>query len=372
MDVSTQTRCQVLRKHFSQQTRGEAGWDGQEERGEEEVERFERMSGKRIRQRLGGKKKKALTQNSDTQTQGAKSKGTQTFVWRLMNVDLEKRHQPSRGRVLEQITRHRQHEQICSEMALPKMVSPMSDDSPPSKPTKEEQIKQKREEEAEKRKRYKTEVEKTEEEWKTWKIGEFVWTNKKEGSENIERKEVIRKKNDAKKEEDNGRDKKQTTMRLLKKIGVQQKETINKKGTKPQEKEETNAKGRQITREGNNNEKLRKEADVIKNCSNHRYETLQDRKWINDEVINDYLVLIVEQNKDRKIHCMSSFFYEHLRIGGHISVKRWTRKTSLFTFDLILIPLHFGNHWCLATIDLEKKKPSASTTVCLERIKAVW
>ena len=36
-------------------------------------------------------------------------------------------------------------------------------------------------------------------------------------------------------------------------------------------------------------------------------------------------------------------------------MKRWTRKVDIFSFDLILVPVHLGMHWCLATIDLKRK-----------------
>ena len=45
----------------------------------------------------------------------------------------------------------------------------------------------------------------------------------------------------------------------------------------------------------------------------------------------------------------------HLIIIGHVAIKRWTKKIDIFSFDLILIPVHLGMHWCLATIDLKRK-----------------
>lgn len=36
-------------------------------------------------------------------------------------------------------------------------------------------------------------------------------------------------------------------------------------------------------------------------------------------------------------------------------VRRWTKKVDLFSYDLILIPVHLGMHWCLAVIDIENK-----------------
>ena len=36
---------------------------------------------------------------------------------------------------------------------------------------------------------------------------------------------------------------------------------------------------------------------------------------------------------------------------GHTAVKRWTRKVDIFTFDILLVPVHLGFHWCLAVVD---------------------
>ncbi|KAG0412905.1 hypothetical protein HPB47_009950 [Ixodes persulcatus] len=40
---------------------------------------------------------------------------------------------------------------------------------------------------------------------------------------------------------------------------------------------------------------------------------------------------------------------------GHSVVRRWSRKMDLFSYDIVLVPLHFTMHWRLATIDFRKK-----------------
>ena len=32
-------------------------------------------------------------------------------------------------------------------------------------------------------------------------------------------------------------------------------------------------------------------------------------------------------------------------------MKRWTRKVDVFSYDLLLVPVHLGMHWCLAVVD---------------------
>ncbi|MED6244681.1 hypothetical protein ATANTOWER_020934 [Ataeniobius toweri] len=93
--------------------------------------------------------------------------------------------------------------------------------------------------------------------------------------------------------------------------------------------------------------------------------TLQEGGWLNDEVINFYLSLIMERRSSDsgrlKVYTFNTFFYPKLRggaggqAGGHVAVKRWTKAVDLFMFDLILVPLHLGVHWALAVIDLKLK-----------------
>ena len=82
-------------------------------------------------------------------------------------------------------------------------------------------------------------------------------------------------------------------------------------------------------------------------------------QWLNDEIINFYFNLIAEHaNSDG--HCraypMSSLFYLKLMEAGYNGVRRWTSKIDLLAYDVILIPIHLGMHWCLAVIDCEKKE----------------
>ncbi|KAM9709112.1 sentrin-specific protease 2 isoform 2-T2 [Menidia menidia] len=93
--------------------------------------------------------------------------------------------------------------------------------------------------------------------------------------------------------------------------------------------------------------------------------TLQEGGWLNDEVINFYLSLIMERCSGEgariKVYSFSTFFFPKLRgggggqTGGHVAVKRWTKAVDLFLFDLVLVPLHLGVHWALAVIDFKLK-----------------
>jgi len=86
--------------------------------------------------------------------------------------------------------------------------------------------------------------------------------------------------------------------------------------------------------------------------------TLQGLNWLNDEVINFYLQMIVKRSEGEgqpKVWAFSTFFYPKLVDGSHATVKRWTKKVDLFSCSLVLVPVHLGMHWCLAVIDVEHK-----------------
>lgn len=87
--------------------------------------------------------------------------------------------------------------------------------------------------------------------------------------------------------------------------------------------------------------------------------TLADNQWLNDEVVNFYMSLLVERTKQNgnlpKLYAFNTFFFTKLATGGHAAVRRWTRKVDLFAYDVILVPLHSSMHWCLATVDFRKK-----------------
>jgi len=86
--------------------------------------------------------------------------------------------------------------------------------------------------------------------------------------------------------------------------------------------------------------------------------TLKGLQWLNDEVINFYMQMIVTrsgQGNLPKVYACTTFFYPKLKDGGHASVKRWTKKVDIFDHAIILVPVHLGMHWCLAIIDMQRK-----------------
>jgi len=89
-------------------------------------------------------------------------------------------------------------------------------------------------------------------------------------------------------------------------------------------------------------------------------DTLKGLNWLNDEVINFYMQMIVargarEDNKYPKVFAYNTFFYSTYKDNGYSRVRRWTKKEDIFSYDLLLVPVHLGMHWCLATIDVANK-----------------
>ncbi|KAE8626805.1 hypothetical protein XENTR_v10006762 [Xenopus tropicalis] len=86
--------------------------------------------------------------------------------------------------------------------------------------------------------------------------------------------------------------------------------------------------------------------------------TLHSLNWLNDEIINFYMNLIMERSKRKglpKVHAFNTFFFTKLKSAGYQAVKRWTKKVDIFSMNILLVPIHLGVHWCLAVVDFRKK-----------------
>ncbi|XP_034050949.1 sentrin-specific protease 2 isoform X2 [Thalassophryne amazonica] len=103
---------------------------------------------------------------------------------------------------------------------------------------------------------------------------------------------------------------------------------------------------------------------AFKLCITRRdLSTLQEGGWLNDEVMNFYLSLVMErcsgETPGLKVYSFSTFFLPKLQggsggqPGGHSAVKRWTKTVDIFLYDLILVPLHLGVHWAITVIDVK-------------------
>uniref|UniRef100_A0A0B6Z4U0 Ubiquitin-like protease family profile domain-containing protein n=1 Tax=Arion vulgaris TaxID=1028688 RepID=A0A0B6Z4U0_9EUPU len=87
-------------------------------------------------------------------------------------------------------------------------------------------------------------------------------------------------------------------------------------------------------------------------------KTLSGLSWLNDEVINFYMNLLMrsgELGERAKLYAFNTFFYPKVKTGGHSAVKRWTKNINIFAVHYIIIPVHLGVHWCLCVADMQKK-----------------
>jgi len=88
-------------------------------------------------------------------------------------------------------------------------------------------------------------------------------------------------------------------------------------------------------------------------------QRLSGYEWLNDEVINFYLSMLKERSTNSTTKCLfyNSFFYT-LYQKGYARVRRWSTKANvdIFEMDKVIFPVHLGNHWCTAVINLRDKK----------------
>ncbi|RWS31404.1 sentrin-specific protease 1-like protein [Leptotrombidium deliense] len=92
---------------------------------------------------------------------------------------------------------------------------------------------------------------------------------------------------------------------------------------------------------------------IVNNLKRSDLHTLLGLNWLNDEIINEYFTLI-EKTFDG-VKCLNTFFYKRLKSNGFQGVKRWTKKFDLFSYSLVLIPLHLQVHWTLISISMDDK-----------------
>ena len=57
----------------------------------------------------------------------------------------------------------------------------------------------------------------------------------------------------------------------------------------------------------------------------------------------------------RSVYAFSTFFFSRLMDAGYSAVRRWTKKVDLFSYSLVLVPIHLGLHWSLAALDMAAK-----------------
>lgn len=57
-----------------------------------------------------------------------------------------------------------------------------------------------------------------------------------------------------------------------------------------------------------------------------------------------------------KVFAMNTFFFGKFQREGYAGVRRWTRNDDIFSYDIVLVPIHIGGiHWCMSVIHMGSK-----------------
>ncbi|XP_059574154.1 sentrin-specific protease 1 isoform X2 [Alligator mississippiensis] len=124
----------------------------------------------------------------------------------------------------------------------------------------------------------------------------------------------------------------------------------------PEITEEMEKEIRSVFRGGNQDEVLSEAFRLT--ITRKDIQTLNHLNWLNDEIINFYMNLLMERSKEKglpTVHAFNTFFFTKIKTAGYQAVKRWTKKVDIFSVDILLVPIHLGVHWCLAVVDFRKK-----------------
>jgi Ulp1 family protease len=79
---------------------------------------------------------------------------------------------------------------------------------------------------------------------------------------------------------------------------------------------------------------------------------LRGREWVNDQVINAYISLMVSRCA-RNIGYTNTFFYHKLERDGPEAASCWhgIKGAPISRYDIFIIPVCIGVHWILAAFD---------------------
>jgi len=121
----------------------------------------------------------------------------------------------------------------------------------------------------------------------------------------------------------------------------------------------------------------------MKTCFNapiyqHQLHCLRDGEWLNDEVINFFLSILLSKTQLEfknatpektipKVWIWNTHFY--VKLSGEIpnkntheysygNVRKWTKrkKIDVLTLDRMIVPIHAGVHWSLAVVNFKDKR----------------
>lgn len=86
--------------------------------------------------------------------------------------------------------------------------------------------------------------------------------------------------------------------------------------------------------------------------------TLEPSGWLNDQIINCYMKLILKNSPSKmRTFAVSTFFYSKLVQGGYHGIRKWLKgaKMNMLRLNLLLVPIHADTHWALAAVFAKKR-----------------
>ncbi|XP_012966645.1 sentrin-specific protease 1 isoform X1 [Mesocricetus auratus] len=149
---------------------------------------------------------------------------------------------------------------------------------------------------------------------------------------------------------------KEIPVTVAQETGKKSHELTNSEDEFPEITEEMEKEIKNVFRTGNQDEVLSEAFRLT--ITRKDIQTLNHLNWLNDEIINFYMNMLMERSKEKgfpSVHAFNTFFFTKLKTAGYQAVKRWTKKVDVFSVDILLVPIHLGVHWCLAVIDFRKK-----------------
>ena len=76
--------------------------------------------------------------------------------------------------------------------------------------------------------------------------------------------------------------------------------------------------------------------------------------WLNDEVIDKYMILLMNNSTDGQDFMFTTYFHQTFSSHGFKRVENYYRRYNLFNYKNIYIPVHDGPHWFLITYNFKK------------------
>mgnify|MGYP003396473717 CR=1 FL=1 len=107
----------------------------------------------------------------------------------------------------------------------------------------------------------------------------------------------------------------------------------------------------------------------------HDLVPLQSQGWYLDNVIDSYFELLQKRSVDNpslvpSLEVLITKFYTKLVQSGYKGVKRWREKRSIFTSDLVLMPVNIEKHWTLLAFHIRAKTVTyyCSLKLCMPNV----